>query len=263
MTDQISLSSAVLRRSEREVFHVFGTRASTIGPTVSRCGGAIQTGTAGFPLVASVKQVHGTAGLVLDHPVQSGQALPGEWDAILTNQPGVLITVRTADCVPVLMYDARRKVAAAVHAGWRGAVGGIIERTITLLYQRFATEPGALMLGVGPAIGPCCYEVDEWLVERVRGQVPAWESLVRRNPGAKPRLDLPGLVWHQAVAAGVRPDNIDDIAMCTACRPELFYSYRRDGNVVGTMVSGIMLQANLPHEAGGEGDRAEAQGDGA
>lgn len=203
--------------------------------------GHVQPGPESFPLVASVKQVHGTAGMVLDRPVQSGQVLSGEWDAILTNQRGVLVTVRTADCVPVLMYDEKTNVVAAVHAGWRGALGGIVRKTVDLLHRRFATEPGTVLVGIGPSIGPCCYEVDEPLVGHVQARIHAWERLVWRVTGGKARLDLPGLIRQQAVEAGVHGDAIDTVGLCTACRPDLFYSYRRDGRVVGTMVSGIML----------------------
>lgn len=237
-----SLGSAILSGVSGAIPHFFGTRAARRDLSHPPTPGTVQSGTAPFPLVASVKQVHGIAGMVLDYPVRPGQQLSGEWDALVTNQPGVLVTVRTADCVPVLMYDDRTQVVAAVHAGWRGTLGGIVGRIVGLLRRRFATDPEELLVAIGPSIGPCCYEVDEPLVGRVRTQTREGDTLLRSVSGTKARLDLPGLVRQHAVEAGVRPSAIDTIGLCTACRPDLFYSYRRDGRVAGTMVNGIMLQ---------------------
>jgi YfiH family protein len=192
-------------------------------------------------VVVSLKQVHGTDALVLDRPLEVGETFAGGWDALMTNQPGVLLTIRTADCVPMLIHDPLRKVVAAIHAGWRGAVAGIVPKTLSLMLHRFGSEPASLQVGIGPSVGPCCYEVDEPVLERVRAGFADWRLVVRETGRGRAGLDLRELVRHQAQAIGVESEHIRTVRVCTACHPNLFYSYRRDGVVGETMVSGIML----------------------
>lgn len=191
--------------------------------------------------VVSVRQVHGTDALVLDQPVKPGQSFPGEWDALVTNQPHVCLTVSTADCVPVLIHDPLRKVVAAVHAGWRGAVSGIIPKTLSVMRRRFASNAASLHIGIGPSIGVCCYEVDKPVLDRLRSDQMDWRLVVRKPRAGHAMLDLRDLIRRQLQWAGVEEDRIRTVSLCTACHPELFYSYRRDGAVNSTMVSGIML----------------------
>lgn len=191
----------------------------------------------------SVKQVHGTDALVLDRAVEPGESFRGGWDALVTNQRGLIVTVRTADCVPVLLHDAVRRVVAAVHAGWRGAVAGVVPRTIALMERRFGSEPAFLRIAVGPSAGGCCYEVDEPVLTQLRGTCAAWRSLTVELEDGKALLDLRRLVRWQAQSVGVSPDRIVSANACTICHPDLFFSYRRDGAVKGTMVSGIVLRS--------------------
>lgn len=222
--------------------HFFGTRHGS--PCRSRSARA----------VVSVTQVHGTDVLVIDRPVAGPMAFPGGWDALVTDQPDVLLTVRTADCVPVLIHDPVRRVVAAVHAGWRGAVAGIVPKTLAVMGRRFGSQPGWLRVGIGPAAGFCCYEVDEPVLSRLRACVEGWRELVRPTGPDTALLDLRGLVRGQAQAAGVREDAVFDVSLCTICHPNLFHSYRRDGKLRGTMVSGIMLASRRmsPRRSGGK-----------
>ncbi len=196
--------------------------------------------------VVSVEQVHGTDVLVVDRPVQQGETHAGEWDALVTDRPLVLLTVRTADCVPVLLHDPVRRVVAAVHAGWRGAVAGIIARTLTVLQRRFGAKPASLRIGIGPSVGPCCYEVDAPVLDRLRANFADWESVIRARRRDVAMLDLRELVRRQSEREGVKREHIQTVRVCTACHSDLFYSYRREGVVNGTMVSGIMLTGR-PH----------------
>ncbi len=196
-------------------------------------------------VVVSVHQVHGTDILVLDRPVRSQHSFTGAWDALVTNQPGILLTVRTADCVPVLIYDPDRHVVAAVHAGWRGAVAGIIPKTLAVMYRAFGSPARSLHVGIGPSIGPCCYEVDEPVLGPLRTGFPDWSSVIQETGGERARLDLGRLVGQQAQSVGVKAERIWTVRACTVCHPDLFYSYRRDGVVNGTMVSGIMVTHRL------------------
>ncbi|MCP9446086.1 MAG: peptidoglycan editing factor PgeF [Nitrospira sp.] len=227
------------------VRHFFGTRRSSVGRhlevgvpvLVSQSAGGI-----GSAWLLSVKQVHGTDALVVDRSVTADDRFPAGWDALITDQPDIMVAVRTADCVPILMHDTRRNVVAAVHAGWRGAVAGIVEKTVGVMTARFGTSPEHLRIGIGPSAGGCCYEVDEPVLEGVYRACSRPEQVVCFRQGRKKGyLDLKLLVRRQALAVGVRSDAIFSVNVCTICHEDLFFSYRRDGKVVGTMVSAIGL----------------------
>jgi polyphenol oxidase len=223
------------------ITHFFGTRqhSRAVGteagvPAPAREGG-------GRTWLLSVKQVHGTEALIIDHPLTGSDRFEGGWDALMTDQPGVTITVRTADCVPVLVYDRHRKAVAAIHAGWRGAVAGIVPKTIQLMVSRFAIDESDLRISIGPSAGPCCYEVDDAVLDPIRRAGMDWPSLLHDDQGAKARLDLKALVRRQTEHAGIRQEQITTVNLCTICHPSLFYSYRREGRVNGTMLNGITL----------------------
>jgi polyphenol oxidase len=238
----------------RRVYHFFGTRHQPrrLMPwaTAARRG-------KDYPVV-SVKQVHGTDCLVIDRPVQPGATFPGTWDALVTNQAAVLLTVRTADCVPVLLHDPSRQVVAAIHAGWRGAVAGIVPNTLATVAAEFGTAPESVRMVIGPSAGDCCYEVDAAVLGPLKSRYP-YSSLVIRETGRdRALLNLRGLIRRQAEAAGVPRENIWAVNVCTICHPGLFYSYRREGVVIGTMISGIMLPADTRRSVPASRHRATA-----
>ena len=135
------------------VRHFFGTRHHT-GTLVYETGVPAQTrDVGGQSWMLSVKQVHGTDALIVDRPLTGSDRFEGGWDALITDQPGVTVAVRTADCVPVLVYDRRRKVAAAIHAGWRGALAGILPKTIQLMVARFSADKADVRVSIGPSAG--------------------------------------------------------------------------------------------------------------
>jgi copper oxidase (laccase) domain-containing protein len=107
--------------------------------------------------------------------------------------------------------------------------------------QRFGSQPASLRVSIGPSVGACCYEVDEPVLSRLRDAYADWRGLVQDTSPGRARLNLRGLVQGQVRSAGVRGDQIHSVGLCTVCHPDLFHSYRRDGSVRGTMVSGIML----------------------
>ncbi len=211
------------------VRHFFGTRHEAGRPDQ------------GARLVVSVTQVHGTEALVLDRPVEPGETFAGGWDALVTNQREVWLTVKTADCVPVLVHDPREGVVAAIHAGWRGAVAGILPRTLAVMRDRFGSVPSSLRIGIGPSAGACCYEVDEPVLAQLRQECPDWSLVVRETRPGTWLLDLRDLLLRQAQAMGAARPSIRTVNACTICHPALFHSYRRDGTARGTMVSGILL----------------------
>lgn len=223
------------------VRHFFGTRrhADSLALEI----GVPAAGPRGRGWLLSVKQVHGTDALILNRPLTEDDRFDGGWDALVTDQPGVTVTVRTADCVPILIYDRRRRAVAAIHAGWRGAVAEIVPKTIALLIERFCVTSAELRVSIGPSAGPCCYEVDEPVLSALRQRMPEWESVVRRAEGARGRLDLKQLVHRQLERIGIAPAQVTTVNLCTICHDDLFYSYRREGRVNGTMVSGITLMS--------------------
>lgn len=228
--------------SESGVNHFFGTRRHAaeldleLGIPVQSARGAARSS-----WMLSVRQVHGTDALIVDRALTAADYFPGSWDALVTDQPGVMVAVRTADCVPVLMYDPTRRVVAALHAGWRGAVAGIVPKTIALMRSRFGSIPGHLRVSIGPSAGVCCYEVDGPVLNSLRENIPDWEGLIRDRKGGKARLDLKTMIRLQAQAAGVLSQSITAVNLCTICHEDLFFSYRREGKVIGTMVSAIGL----------------------
>lgn len=222
--------------------HFFGTRLSAIPVTPGRASAhKAEQQDHRAPVILSVKQVHGTDALVVDRPVEQGEMFEGGWDALVTNQPGLMVTVRTADCVPVLLHDPVRRVVAAIHAGWRGAVAGIVPKTVALLVSRFGTTVKDLHMAIGPSAGSCCYEVDEPVLTRLRDVFPEWQSVVSPVNTEKAHLDLRAFVRAQAMMEGVEAERIATADACTICEPETFFSYRREGVVQATMVSGIAL----------------------
>jgi YfiH family protein len=222
------------------VRHFFGTRHRT--PVAYETGVPVLDSAArDHAWTLSVKQVHGTDALVVDRPITGADRFEGGWDALITDQPGVTVVVRTADCVPVLLYDRRRKAVASVHAGWRGALAGIVPKTIELMVARFAVQPSDLRVSIGPSAGPCCYEVDHAVLEPLRRSRQDWPALVRDDRGSKARLDLKALVRRQTAEIGIPQEQITVVNVCTICHPALFYSYRREGRVKGTMLNGISL----------------------
>lgn len=224
------------------VRHFFGTRrhAATLAVEV---GIPIQR-PVGMPRATwllSVKQVHGTDALVVDRSLTTEDRFEDGWDALVTDQPGMMVAVRTADCVPVLVHDARRRVVAAIHAGWRGAVAGIVPRTIALMGSRFGSDPAQLRVSIGPSAGVCCYEVDQPVLTQLALAHPGWGKVVQDRPNGKVHLDLKSLLKEQAQDAGVSPAFVTAVNLCTICHGDLFFSYRREGKVIGTMVSAIGL----------------------
>ena len=147
-------------------------------------------------------------------------------DALITNEIGKCIGVRTADCVPILMVDSRHGAVAAVHAGWRGTAVGIVKQVIDKMQSDFAVSAADLYAAVGPCIRACCYEVGP--------EVAAHFNLIGRC-----NIDLPEANRHQMEAAGLPPDHIFDSGLCTACQTSQFFSFRREPHNPGRMLSSI------------------------
>ncbi len=221
----------VVPQLEREgLFHFFGTRRLADAAAL------------GFPgRVCGARQVHGDHVCHIDGDAPSpsdaqGYAQGDEGDALTTDRADVLITVVTADCVPILLFDPTRKAVSAVHAGWRGTLLGIVKKAVGEMGRHFGSQPRDLIAAIGPSIGRCCCEVGPDVWENVDSAHR--DSVVVRKAGEKGMLDLPRLNALQMGEAGLLPAQIALCGFCTVCAPELFHSYRRDGKT-GRMISGM------------------------
>ncbi|HLH03643.1 MAG TPA: peptidoglycan editing factor PgeF [Bryobacteraceae bacterium] len=156
-----------------------------------------------------------------------------EGDALVTTEINRPIGVRTADCVPVLLLDPGTRAVAAVHAGWRGTAASIVSNAIEEMQRAFASQPCELEAAIGPCIRVCCYEVSDDVAARFP------EANIRRSAGSRPHLDLAAANRDQMIRSGLAPEHIFDCELCTFCRAELFYSYRREPADPGRMLSAI------------------------
>ena len=181
--------------------------------------------------VAFLRQVHGAR-----VARAQGGGLAGQADVLVTERPGLPLAVFTADCLPILLYDPVNRRLAAVHSGWRGTVKAVARAAVDALAAAGGT-PGAFLAAIGPSIGPCCYEVDRPVVEPLSRAFPdRWAGWARAAGPGKWMLDLWRANEDQLRAAGIGEDRIDNPRLCTACRPDLFFSYRR-GRGEGRLVA--------------------------
>jgi YfiH family protein len=185
--------------------------------------------------VVSPYQVHGArVGLV--GPAHLGAVQPAT-DALVTGLPSVPLLMRFADCTPVLFFDPVRRAVGMAHAGWRGLVAGSVPATVRTLAERCDCDPANLWAGIGPTIGPCCYEVGPEVVAAVEAACPPGTHVVRRVYG-RTYLDLPAAVQAQLCAAGVR--QIEDAGLCTACHVDEFFSHRAEHGRTGRF--GVVIE---------------------
>jgi YfiH family protein len=211
-----------------------------------------------LPLIA-LKQFHSD----VIHVFNDAPTDPCRGDASITNHPGLLLAIQTADCVPILLVDPKKRAIAAIHAGWRGTLARIAAKTIGKMQMHFGTKPADLLAAIGPSIGGCCYEVGTEVAHQFLSQFPdapdyfdefrtgdepnpiQWLNMM--PPGHQPPpkgvlLDLRKANRSQLLTAGLRPQNIHTIDLCTACRPDLLFSYRKQGPASGRLMSVIALR---------------------
>ena len=190
----------------------------------------------GFNMERAVipRQVHGDH---IVHIKNTGMCGAGIYsaDALVTDLRGVALCILTADCVPIILVDRGGRVAAIIHAGWRGTLKSIATKTIKKLKALYGIEPEELVCAVGPAIGGCCYRVDATLIE-------GFSTAFRGSPGVDRRassLDLKSINCWQIEKEGVK--DIEVIDTCTACNVDRFFSYRREGTT-GRQLNVVMLR---------------------
>jgi hypothetical protein len=170
-------------------------------------------------------QVHGARAAVVGPP-DRGRKIPGV-DILAARDPGAVLAMHCADCVPMLLADPVTRAVAAVHTGWRGTAVGASASAVRTLVRAFGSRPADLVAAVGPAIGPCCYEVDAPVVQAFAGW-PWRHEVLTGDRDSRWRLDLWEANRRQLVDAGVRPGAVAVAGLCTACHADLFFSHRRD-----------------------------------
>ena len=183
--------------------------------------------------LAGCWQMHG-ADVRIVHSQQEARAKPGVLgddvycDALVSNTPKVLLAIKTADCVPLLIGDAKNGAFAAVHAGWRGTSASIVMKAIAQLRKEYGTDAADLRAAIGPAARSCCYEVGSEVIERFKELFPRSDHLFTPTRADHARIDLQKANRDQLIVAGVSPEKIHVAPFCTMDRNDLFFSYRRE-----------------------------------
>ncbi|PDO11811.1 MAG: hypothetical protein BLM47_01000 [Candidatus Reconcilbacillus cellulovorans] len=177
----------------------------------------------------------------------------GEYDAMITKTPGVMLAAFFADCAPIWMFDPVGGSAGLAHAGWRGTVAGVAVKTLEAMVESFGARPENVRVAIGPAIGACCYTVNGSVAERVAALFDEiaeesengaiFSDIMRRvSPDADVwRLDLKKLNRFLLIKAGILSGHIEISEWCTGCRTDLWYSHRREGGRTGRMTAWIAL----------------------
>jgi YfiH family protein len=222
------------------------------------------TGNAETPLI-TLRQFHSNV-VAVSAGEDVGRAVPRKADGLMTSEPGLLIAVQTADCIPVLVADRKRRVVAAFHAGWRGTVKRIVEAGVGKMRLEFGSRPEDLVAAIGPGIGPCCYAVGDEVLSAFESQFVYSDALFREvydtdpvrnkypmlfltqrapghsNIGPSLHVDLVEANRRQLLDAGLNAKAIQTTGGCTSCHRELFYSHRASQGHAGRMMSVIGIR---------------------
>jgi polyphenol oxidase len=215
--------------------------------------------------LVTIRQIH--SNVVVRVSGESAGHKPLKADGLMTDQPGLLLAVQTADCIPVLVADRKRRAVAAFHAGWRGTAKRIVEAGIGRMRLEFGSRPEDLVAAIGPGIGACCYAVGDEVISEFESQFDYARDLVivvkdadpvrarfpmmflnQRAPGHGPpdhhlHIDLAEANRRQLLAAGLKPRAIHVTGGCTSCQPEMFFSHRASAGHAGRMMSVIGIRS--------------------
>jgi len=231
-------------KGESRIAHGFGTKQEgERKPSRSDWRGkAVQVGEEIFPLL-SLRQVHGDRVIHSDGTLQKVEEVwQMEGDALITRAPGVALGVFTADCLPVFLYDPVREAVGIVHAGWRGTARGISRKAVAKMKEFFQSRASNLLAGLGPCIGPCCYEVDEPVSDAFSSGGFPWGLVSHPRGKGKWMLDLYKANRFLLESSGILRENIHTLNMCTSCRGDTFYSYRNADKTGGRQLNFIALR---------------------
>jgi len=244
-SSQITVLSAPALAAIPGVVHGFSTRRAehnefTLGPFGSE-NPAVQMNRARFLSVVDMPgwpilrltQVHSNVVCAMKDTTAANE--PVEGDAATTSLSGAVLAVQTADCVPILIADKAGRAVAAIHAGWRGTADRVAQNAVGQLTREYGLSPQDLIAAIGPHNGVCCYEVGEEVVDAIRD--PA--AITRKPQWARPHLNQALANQRQLIEIGIPADQIHVSNLCTQCRSDLFYSYRREGKRAGRLLAVI------------------------
>jgi polyphenol oxidase len=191
--------------------------------------------------LATLHQIHSDRVHVIEDVSRQGSQSEG--DALITRSANIAIAVLTADCLPILIADPLKNIAAVVHAGWRGTLARILQKTIEELERAFNCNPAQLIVAFGPGIRACCFEVGEEVTSLFRKEYPGsgLTTPVDAQHG-KGLLDLPKALEIQMNQAGIKPENSYDLGVCTRCNASDFFSFRAEGKNSGRLMAVIGIR---------------------
>ncbi|WP_027406310.1 peptidoglycan editing factor PgeF [Anaerovibrio sp. RM50] len=193
------------------------------------------------------QQVHGSK-VVKITKAQAGSGMYNfeesisDADALITDEPGIPLMLFFADCTPILIADPVKKAIGVAHGGWRGTAASIGAKTVELMVKEYGSRPEDLLGAVGPAIGPCCYEVGEEVSRQFKDAFPEFYDKIVIDENGRTRLNLWKANELQLVKAGLRPENIDVAGVCTACNHRQFFSYRADKGKTGRIAAVLSIK---------------------
>ena len=200
-----------------------------------------------FPALVTARQVHGNCCLTVNDrsPEKILEVAQVGADALLTDQPGLLLGVLTADCLPLILVDRQCQAVAVVHAGWRGLEQSIATKVVAEMGRLFGVAVENLEVYVGPAIGPCCFQVGAEVVERFQGLselygVSGWWQ----KKASSYYLDLMSIQRNQLLAVGISKDNFYMVDICTCCH-DFCFSYRRDHAITGRQLAFVGIKEEI------------------
>jgi YfiH family protein len=227
-----------------KIAHGFGLRSQGGEKPIRKdwLGKAVQQEEESFPLI-SLRQVHEDRVVIFDGNIQRVEEVwREEGDSLITRSPGFALGVFTADCLPIFLYDPQKEAIGLVHAGWRGTARGVTGKAVEKMKAAFLCRSADIRAAMGPCIGPCCYEVDR-PVQRafVEAGFP-WDSISHPRREGKWSLDLHLANYLLLKAAGVREENIEILKLCTSCKGEILYSYRKGDKTQGRQLNFIALR---------------------
>ncbi len=199
----------------------------------------------GLEQVVCCQQVHGSSVAYVNRQ-QAGRGaedyetvLPGI-DAMVTNTPGIMLAAFYADCIPVFFFDPIKSAVAIAHSGWKGTMDKIVLNTLQTMVEEFGSDIVDIEVFLGPGIGPCCFQIQPDLSEKVSKVFPEFDGIMDRNREIYWDLRLTNI--NILIEAGIKPDKIIDCGICTSCRTDLFYSHRREKGRTGRMMAAIGLR---------------------
>ena len=196
--------------------------------------------------LVTAKQVHGTNIEVVDRnhaglgALSYQTALP-DTDGLITASSGVMLATFYADCVPILILDPAKRVIANVHAGWKGTAARIGALTVRKMTDVFGTDPKDCLVGIGPSIGPCCFEVAEPVIQIFQNEFDWWSEVTEFIGDGKARLNLWAANRQILINEGIPAGNVEIAQICTKCRQDILFSHRGSGGITGRMGAFIML----------------------